>query len=450
MTTDLAKRIEFMGLDAPTRELLVGMRGMIQAQLPGILDEFYTLVRRWPDVKRHFGGDTHMDHAKQRQLAHWMTIAEGRFDQAYADSVHRIGMTHAKIGLEPRWYIGGYAFIVDGVQKAIMGQVAPKGLFGGGAKAFAKAQAQSSAFLKAAMLDMDIAVSVYLEEGERSKREAMHAIANAFETQISGVVETVASAATELSVTARSMSMIAERTSDRAITVSAAAEEATANVSVVATSSDQLAMSVREIAAQVATSTRIAGEAVGKAESSAETIRTLSHAADKIGAVVSLISDIAAQTNLLALNATIESARAGEAGKGFAVVASEVKSLANQTARATEDIGAQIAEMVAATRSSVEAIGAIQRTIDEINSVSMAINAAVEQQSAATNEITRNTREAATGTQDVSRNIGHVQEGANETGAAATQVVSASEELGRQAEALRRDVDSFLQTVRAA
>jgi len=177
---------------------------------------------------------------------------------------------------------------------------------------------------------------------------------------------------------------------------------------------------------------------------------SLAAASEKIGEVVSLISDIAAQTNLLALNATIESARAGEAGRGFAVVASEVKNLAGQTARATDEISAQIASMQAITRQSVEAIQAIQTTINEIDTVSAAINAAVEEQTATTREIARNTQQAAAGTQQVTSNIGAVQRGASETGDAASQVVKASSELGRQAETLRGQVSRFLTNIRAA
>jgi methyl-accepting chemotaxis protein len=446
---DLAKRLDFLRIDRETRDTLAEIRPVIQAELPGILTAFYDHIRQWPDVSRHFGGSTHMDHAKNAQLRHWNLIAEGTFTEQYVESVRRIGLVHSKIGLEPRWYLAGYAFITGEIQKLLIGLAAPKG-FLADPKKLAEAQRRVAAFNRAAMLDMDFAISIYLDQNEIAKREAVRQIADSFESQVAGVVEAVAASATELSHTARSMSGIAESTSSRAVTVSAAAEEATANISVVATASVQMGSSVREIAGQVATSTRIAGEAVSKAQASAETIQKLSEAADKIGAVVSMISDIAAQTNLLALNATIESARAGEAGKGFAVVASEVKSLATQTAKATEDIGVQIGEMQAATRSAVDAIGAIQRTIDEINSVSMAINAAVEEQAAATSEIGRNTEEAAAGAADVSRNIVHVQEGANETGAAASQVVSASEELGRQAEALRREVGGFLSNVRAA
>jgi methyl-accepting chemotaxis protein len=200
----------------------------------------------------------------------------------------------------------------------------------------------------------------------------------------------------------------------------------------------------------VSHASQITATAVVKARSTNETMVQLSAAADKIGQVISLISDIAGQTNLLALNATIESARAGEAGRGFAVVAAEVKALAGQTGKATEEIGQQIVAMQEISRQSVAAITEIQATINEIDSVSSAISAAVEQQSATTREISRSTGEAAIGTRDVTHHITDVQREASETGEAANQVVNASGELGRQAEHLRKQVDSFLATLRAA
>lgn len=444
------QRLDFMGIDAETKETLREMRPMLEVALPQVLTGFYQVVKKWPNTNNFFKNEGHMDMAKNAQIKHWMSIIEGSFSQNYVSSVRKIGETHARIGLEPRWYIGGYAYIVSEVEKLIIAQTEVKGLMANNTEAVAKAQRQVSAFTKAAMLDMDFAISIYLEASEAKRHEVLHNIANAFDASVAKIVESVASASTELSVTARSMSSIAEATSSRATTVAAAAEEATSNVSVVAASTEEMSSSVKEIAQQVSTSTRVAGQAVILANESAATVHNLSQAADKIGEVVSMISDIAGQTNLLALNATIESARAGEAGKGFAVVASEVKSLAGQTAKATEDISRQINEMQNATRSAVEAISSIQRTIDEINSVSMAINAAVEEQSAATSEITRNTQEASIGTQDVSRNITHVQQGANETGAAASEVVTAAEELSRQAEVLRAEVQGFLNNIKAA
>ncbi len=451
MTDSIAidERLKFMDLQrGRCGGALREMQPYIREWLPDILDRFYNHIGQWPQVNKFFGSDAQKNHASQKQFDHWMNITSGKFDDTYVQSVRKIGKVHAKLGLEPRWYIAGYAFIVTELAQKISATFVSKGL--GGDKMADKRALYLTALNKAAMLDMDFAISIYLEEIEIAKRKEMEALASTFEQNVLGIVESVAAAATELETTAQTMASTAEHTSEKSTTVSAAAEEATANVSVVATAAEQMGASVSEIAQQVSHSTEIAGQAVDRAQTTNDTIESLARAAEKIGEVVNMISDIAEQTNLLALNATIESARAGEAGRGFAVVASEVKSLATQTAKATEDIAGQIQSMQQITGQSVEAIGAIRSTIDEMNEVSVAINAAVEEQAAATQEIARNTQEAATGTQDVSRNIVEVLEGANETGAASGNVVEAAGELGRQAETLRSQVEDFLSNIRAA
>jgi methyl-accepting chemotaxis protein len=271
-----------------------------------------------------------------------------------------------------------------------------------------------------------------------------------FEANVKAVVDTVASASTELQSNAQSMSATAEETNRQSSAVAAASEQATANVQTVASAAEELASSVAEIGRQVSQSASIAAMAVDEAKRTDATVQGLSEAAQKIGEVVRLISDIASQTNLLALNATIEAARAGEAGKGFAVVASEVKSLANQTAKATEEIAAQIGAIQSSTNDAVGAIQSIGKTIGEINDIASSISAAVEEQGAATREIARNVQEASQGTTEVSSNIAGVTQAAGETGSAASQVLSAAGELSSQAERLKAEVESFLTTVRAA
>ncbi|MEQ8585552.1 MAG: methyl-accepting chemotaxis protein [Thalassobaculaceae bacterium] len=232
--------------------------------------------------------------------------------------------------------------------------------------------------------------------------------------------------------------------------VAATTEQTTANMQSVAAASDEMSSTAAEISRQVTLSTEVVGEAGDTASAAADQVARLSESADKIGEVVGLITDIAEQTNLLALNATIEAARAGDAGKGFAVVASEVKNLANQTAKATEEISEQIGSIQGATKDAVTAIQGISKTINEVNEIASAISAAVEEQGAATNEIARNVEQAAQGTQDVTTNITKVTEGAGETGQAAGQVLEAAGELSKQAEFLRGEVDNFLNEVRAA
>ncbi|MFN8760347.1 MAG: methyl-accepting chemotaxis protein, partial [Tagaea sp.] len=282
------------------------------------------------------------------------------------------------------------------------------------------------------------------------KKRAMQALADEFEAKVGGVVSGVSSSATQLQSSASAMSATAEETSRQATAVAAASEEASTNVQTVASAAEELSSSITEISRQVAESSSITGKAVEDVRRTGETVEALSQAAQKIGDVVKLISDIASQTNLLALNATIEAARAGEAGKGFAVVASEVKSLANQTAKATEEISAQIGEIQSATGASVEAMRGIGDTIAKINQIATGIASAVEEQGAATQEIARNVQQAAAGTGEVSSNISGVTQAAAETGTAASQVKDAAVTLGTQATELRKAVDTFLSEVRAA
>jgi methyl-accepting chemotaxis protein len=446
--TSMSARLAFLDIGPDDRAALRDLRPLIAEGLPAVLDAFYQHIRSWPDYRRVFPDEAVIPAAKTRQLEHWMTLAGGEFAEAYEQSVERTGRARAELGLETRWYVAGYAFIAKGLMALIAKAHAPGAL--GRPAALERQKRLADALIKAIMLDMDCALTLYLEESERKRRQAVHGVAESFEAEVSGVVEAVAAASTEMSHTARAMASTAEAAADRSAAVATAAEQATSNVSVVASSADEMGRSVQEIAKRVSHSTAIAAHAVERADATNQTIERLSKAAEKIGAVVSLISDIAEQTNLLALNATIESARAGEAGKGFAVVAAEVKSLATQTAKATEDIGAQIQEMQAITRQSVEAIGAIRATISEINQVSVSINAAVEEQAAATREIARSTQEAASGAQEVSANIADVLTGAQEAGSASGEVVAASDELGKQAERLRQEVERFLASIRAA
>jgi methyl-accepting chemotaxis protein len=288
------------------------------------------------------------------------------------------------------------------------------------------------------------------QEHKEARRQAVEGHIRSFEGSIGDVMRMVAAAATELQATAQSMAATAEETNRQTTAVAGASEQAAANVQTVASAAEELSSSIAEIGRQVAASAEITNRAVGDTDRTNEEIRGLAEAARSIGDVVMLISDIANQTNLLALNATIEAARAGDAGKGFAVVASEVKSLANQTAKATDDIRGKIAEMQTATEHSVKAVGEIGETIRRINEIASTITAAVEHQGAATQEIARNVQEASAGTSEVSRNIVGVTQAANDTGAASTQVLGTAGELAQQSEAMRHKVESFLGNIRAA
>jgi methyl-accepting chemotaxis protein len=288
------------------------------------------------------------------------------------------------------------------------------------------------------------------QERKEKRQKAIEGYIAQFDATVAAALKTLASASTELQATANVMLATADQTQKQSNAVAAVSEQATANVQTVASAADELSSSITEINRQVSESTRIAGQAVDEASSTDTKVQRLAEAASKIGDVVALISDIAGQTNLLALNATIEAARAGEAGKGFAVVASEVKSLATQTAKATEEISSLIAAIQGETQDSVDSIKAIGRTIGDINHIASTIASAVEQQGAATQEIARNVQQAAAGTSEVASNIGSVSEAAAQTGSAASQVLASAGELSQQAETLRAEVDTFLANIRAA
>jgi methyl-accepting chemotaxis protein len=286
--------------------------------------------------------------------------------------------------------------------------------------------------------------------GVQRRKQDMHKLADAFEGAVGEIIETVSSASTELEASATTLTKTAERTQQVTTMVAAASEEASTNVQSVASATEELTSSVNEISRQVQESARMANEAVDQARKTNDRVGELSKAAARIGDVVELINTIAGQTNLLALNATIEAARAGEAGRGFAVVASEVKALAEQTAKATGEIGQQIGSIQAATQESVGAIREISGTIERLSEISSTIAAAVEEQGAATQEISRNVQQAAQGTREVSSNITDVQRGAGETGSASSQVLSAAQSLSRDSNRLKLEVGKFLNTVRAA
>jgi methyl-accepting chemotaxis protein len=288
------------------------------------------------------------------------------------------------------------------------------------------------------------------QTAERERREALRELAGRFESSVKEVGERVSASAEEMQVTAQQMSATADETSRQSASVATSSNQATANVETVAATADQLSASIAEIGRQVVQSAKITQNAVSEADATNDTVRGLAEAASRIGEVVTLINDIAGQTNLLALNATIEAARAGEAGKGFAVVAQEVKNLANQTAKATEEISQQISAVQEETNDAAGAIERIRDIIGEVNDIATTISSAVEEQDASTLEIARNVQQAAKGTQGVNRSIESVSKAASETGTAAEQVLAASQEMARQAEGLRGEVEQFLHEVRTA
>ena len=444
----IQSRLDFIGIDHPTREALRELRPLISKALPGLLDQFYAHVGKFPHLAKMFASQTAVRRAKQAQLDHWTALAAAKFDDAYVTSVTRIGEAHHRMGLEPRWYIAGYSLIITGLQKAIETEL-PDGWFGG-QSAREKRSALQAAIARAAMLDMDLAISVYLDAARKEQHVAMRRMADEFEATVGQIINKVHADAQSLEVSANSLTKTAEQTQQLSNGAASASSQVSANVQSVASAAEEMTSSVQEIGRQVMESTGIAEEAVRQIEQTDVGISELSRTAERIGDVLKLITSIAAQTNLLALNATIEAARAGDAGRGFAVVASEVKALASQTAKATEEISQQIEGIQSATQSSVASIKQIGGTIKQISEIAATIATAVEHQGVATGQISRNVQEVAGGTARVAGNIGEVSQGANATGAASSQVLASAHSLSRESDHLKDELDKFLRKVRAA
>jgi|AraplaMF_Col_mMF_1032025.scaffolds.fasta_scaffold00128_31 methyl-accepting chemotaxis protein len=283
-----------------------------------------------------------------------------------------------------------------------------------------------------------------------ARREEMLKLADTFELSVQNVVKAVSASSVELETNAQAMATISKTAARQAVTVSEATTTTSGSVTAVASASEELSASISEISRQVNDSTGATKDAAEEVDATGTTITALATAAAEIGGIVALIGDIAAQTNLLALNATIEAARAGEAGKGFAVVAAEVKSLANQTAKAAEEITGRISRIQSTTEHAVKAMDGVKQIIARVNEIAATISSAVDQQASATREISSNATQAASGTEEVARNIGDVSRAVEDAGSAAAQVLATSGELAKQAQALRHGVDQFIVQVRAA
>ncbi|MGV6876139.1 protoglobin domain-containing protein [Pseudochelatococcus sp. B33] len=440
---DISDRVAFLGIDAEVTATLRELYPAVKQEMPGILDAFYAHIMARPDIALLFGSTPEkaqatVQHARQGQIAHWDRLFSGKFDDEYVTSVQKIGMVHSRIGLEPSRYIGGYLIVLDHLNTLVSRITASRLNPAAGRE---KALRMMNSVARAVMLDMDIAISTYLDAARATYDSQL---ASGFDLSVKKVVDAVSQSIAALGAGARSVTETVTLTHQHAAASARAAELASANTQTVAAATEELSATSAEISRQVERSAEVAREAVNQAGEVNAAVEGLSEVARRIGEVVGLIQAVAAQTRLLALNATIEAARAGDAGRGFAVVATEVKSLAAQTEQATAEIAGRIAEIQQAASDTAASITSVGATIGEISAIAGAVAASVQQQLAATADISRSIQQAADETARIAANMNQVIEASDHARRAGVEVETVSERLAGDAHNLAQEAETFL------
>jgi len=437
---DFQTRLTFAQIDPATIESLKALWPVIQPALDDVLGGFYAHLKTQPKMAAMLGDQ--QTRLVSSQKAHWEKLFLSGFDQTYQDSINRIGHIHCRIGLEPRWYIAGYRYVLSRLHAYLIRKYrfSPKNL-----------ATILDHVTSAVMLDMDLAISTYeeklLQEREEQTERLNRAI-DRFELNVHDPLAAVDDGARGVASEAAQLTSVSSAAREQVGAAEAVSRDSNTSVQTVASATEELSSSIQEISKQITGASRIASEAAGGTEKSRIQVASLAGAAQKIGDVVGLIQAIAEQTNLLALNATIEAARAGEAGKGFAVVASEVKTLAEQTAKATEEISAQVGEIQGSTDTAVASIQSIADVVKELDEMTSSIAAAVEEQGAATQEISHSIQTVAGGAQTLDENITGVGQAIQSTDRAAETFLSAADRMTESANAISLEIRDFFQALK--
>ena len=480
----LNSRLSFMQLDGAARGRIQGMHDDIVAALPGALDAFYTQLRNSPETARFFNSEKHIEGAKQRQASHWDRIAKGQFDQDYVAAVTTVGEVHARIGLEPRWYIGGYALIIEKIITDVLAARWPKTRFGGKVEGAADRAAEISAIVKAALLDMDYAISVYLQASEAARlkveeqatsverakaaerekavgyvSEAMAALAkgdltfriahdipeeygrirdhfNEAMAHLDEMITTIKTSSAAIAASSQEINSGADDLSLRTEQQASALEESAATTEQLAASVKTSAQASRRSVALADDATKIAHTGGAIVKNATEAMARIEEASKKISEITGVIDGIAFQTNLLALNAAVEAARAGDAGRGFAVVAAEVRALAQRSSDAAKDITGLIASSDAEVTEGVKLVRLAGDTLEQIVEASAAVSTTVE-------EIASASGEQANGIDEMSQTVSHMDEITQQNAALAEQSAASARTLLDQIAQLNRLISTF-------
>jgi methyl-accepting chemotaxis protein len=437
--TSLSDRLKFFRFSQEDRDLARSLWPAIRDALPAVLEDFYAHVKTVPHLADLVGNE--QDRLIAAQSAHWEVLfAEGP-SQDYLEKAERIGLAHVRIGLDPSWYIGGYSFALT----ALTGVLQHKRFLTAGKRSRAL-----NVVTKLVMLDMDVAISTYhkkMVDDAATREDGLKTAIREFEDALGGTIKALGKASDDLDTSFASLSRETGSISERMVSMDSSSAGTASGVQSSATATEEMSASISEIGRQAGQSREMAQKAVEGARSTNESVSKLAGIAEQVGSVIGLISDIAGQTNLLALNATIEAARAGEMGRGFAVVAAEVKELASQTTKATENITEQVASIQEATRRSVQDIDSITAIIGDLSEIATGIASAVEQQTAATAEISSNVQLAAQGTQTVTDEITAVRGSMESVEGTVESVGEMSGALKRQADSLAQQAEQFFSRI---